>query len=150
MDLKTAKHIHRVGIESSKKREDDQDIKESDIQWFENWFSKEQDELQEILENRHVSRKKLFEVETIVFADRYMTEKQLQEIPESIKRLEMKTVIKILKSIVSPLGYKVSNIGGIFYKPEMKWFQDGKEEGCLCRCLWIRPKKSFKQKILGY
>lgn len=150
MDFKTAKHIHRVGVESSKKRDDDQDIKESDIQWFKNWFSKEQEELLEILGNHHVSRKKLFEIETIVFSDKYMTEKQLQEIPKSIKRLEMKTVTKILKNIVSPLGYKVSNVGDIFYRPETKWFQNGKEEGYLCRCLWIRPKKSFKQKILGY
>lgn len=114
MDFKTAKHIHRVGVESSKKRDDDQDIKESDIQWFKNWFSKEQEELLEILGNHHVSRKKLFEIETIVFSDKYMTEKQLQEIPKSIKRLEMKTVTKILKNIVSPLGYKVSNVGDIF------------------------------------
>lgn len=150
MNLKTAQDIHKVGIESSEKRKNDQDIKESDIQWFRNWFAEEQKELLETLESRHVHREKLFEIETIVFADRYMDEEELQEVPESIKRLEMKTVKKILKDIVSPLGYRVSDLGALCYEPEMKWFQNGREAGCLCRYLRIKPKKTFKQKIFGY
>lgn len=150
MNLKTAQDIHKVGIESSEKRENDQDITESDIQWFTNWFSEEQKELLAMLESQHVHRKKLFEIEIIVFADRYMNEEELQEVPELIKRLEMKTVRKILKGIVSPLGYRVSDLGALYYEPEMKWFQNGKKAGCLCRYLSIEPKKTFKQKIFGY
>lgn len=150
MNLKTAQDIHKVGIESSEKCKNGQDITESDIQWFTNWFSEEQKALLEMLKDQHVSRDELFEIETIIFSDRHMTEKKLQEVPESIKRLEIETVSKILENIVSPLGYTVFNAGDFLYEPEMRWFQNGKKAGCKCRCLSIEPKKTFKQKIFGY